>query len=211
MNFFSISQESHFVLESLLQVITFQTKASGSLLVRQDHSDEKLRLVLPNNPPDVDIKDSDLGMTNLIETCIGNLKYLEAKFSPYANNCLVIRLEDHWTQKDFEKIPVDPMSLLSVDTQGRVEGIILTCKAPPESGLDFYSRYFGPWMGVPEDPVTGSAHAVLGPFWREILQKSQMKARQCSQRGGEMEILMATDTTTLIAEACLVMEGHLIV
>lgn len=63
-------------------------------------------------------------------------------------------------------------------------GLIAT--APGRNGVDFVSRFFAPEVGVPEDPVTGSAHSTLIPFWAEKLGKTQLFARQESARGGEL-------------------------
>ncbi|MCC3159635.1 PhzF family phenazine biosynthesis protein [Hymenobacter sp. 15J16-1T3B] len=70
----------------------------------------------------------------------------------------------------------------------RVEyrGVVATAPATPGSGLDFVSRWFGPRVGVPEDPVTGSAHTQLVPYWAERLGKTELRARQVSARGGEL-------------------------
>ena len=63
-------------------------------------------------------------------------------------------------------------------------GIIAT--APGTNGVDFVSRFFAPRVGVPEDPVTGSAHSTLIPFWAEKLGKTELHARQISPRGGDL-------------------------
>ena len=63
-------------------------------------------------------------------------------------------------------------------------GIIAT--APGEGGIDFVSRFFAPRVGVPEDPVTGSAHSTLIPFWAGELGKNELRARQISPRGGDL-------------------------
>ncbi|MGC9952728.1 MAG: PhzF family phenazine biosynthesis protein [Rhizomicrobium sp.] len=63
-------------------------------------------------------------------------------------------------------------------------GLIATAKG--DEGYDFVSRFFAPDKGVPEDPVTGSAHSALTPFWAKRLSKKTMKARQVSPRGGDL-------------------------
>jgi PhzF family phenazine biosynthesis protein len=63
-------------------------------------------------------------------------------------------------------------------------GIIAT--APGAGNIDFVSRFFGPRVGVPEDPVTGSAHSSLIPFWAQELGKTELRARQISPRGGDL-------------------------
>lgn len=62
-------------------------------------------------------------------------------------------------------------------------GVIVTA---PGRGVDFVSRFFAPQAGIPEDPVTGSAHCALAPYWAERLGKATLYAQQCSPRGGEL-------------------------
>lgn len=57
-----------------------------------------------------------------------------------------------------------------------VKGVIITLRA--KDGYDFYSRYFAPWVGIPEDPVTGSAHTVLAPYWQQVLGKNEFRGLQ---------------------------------
>lgn len=75
------------------------------------------------------------------------------------------------------------------------------------------SRFFAPWVGITEDPVTGSAHAVLGPYWDEHLKDppTEMKARQCSPRGGELIVEVKKDTGKVLVsgQAIIVIQGHL--
>jgi PhzF family phenazine biosynthesis protein len=78
-------------------------------------------------------------------------------------------------------------------------GFIAT--APGDEGYDFVSRFFAPDKGVPEDPVTGSAHCALTPYWAKRLGKTTMKARQASPRGGD---LVCTDSgaRTILSGPC---------
>lgn len=69
------------------------------------------------------------------------------------------------------------------------------------------SRYFAPSYGVPEDPVTGSAHCILTPYWAGRLGKRALRARQWSERGGELWCEMAEDRVVLKAGAVLTMQG----
>jgi PhzF family phenazine biosynthesis protein len=77
----------------------------------------------------------------------------------------------------------------------------------PGRDVDFVSRYFAPSYGVPEDPVTGSAHCILTPYWAERLGKSALRARQLSERGGELRCEMAGDRVVLKAGAVLTMQA----
>jgi PhzF family phenazine biosynthesis protein len=69
-----------------------------------------------------------------------------------------------------------------------VSKITVTSKAEPSSEYDFISRFFAPALGINEDPVTGSAHCSLAPFWRERLHKDEFLAYQASKRGGVVKV-----------------------
>jgi PhzF family phenazine biosynthesis protein len=73
--------------------------------------------------------------------------------------------------------------------------------------VDFVSRYFAPTYGVPEDPVTGSAHCTLAPFWAARLGKPTLRARQVSRRGGELSCALAGDRVQIGGKARLVLTG----
>lgn len=69
-----------------------------------------------------------------------------------------------------------------------VRGVIVTARAVEGSGFDFVSRFFAPRLGVPEDPVCGSAHCALTPYWAEKLGKPSLLAYQASERGGVLRL-----------------------
>jgi PhzF family phenazine biosynthesis protein len=79
----------------------------------------------------------------------------------------------------------------------------------PGDSADFVSRYFAPGYGIPEDPVTGSAHCALTPYWANRLGKQRLHARQLSRRGGELWCEMAGDRVMLRGKALLTMRGSL--
>jgi predicted PhzF superfamily epimerase YddE/YHI9 len=82
-------------------------------------------------------------------------------------------------------------------------GLIVTAPAstPP---FDFVSRFFAPNLGVNEDPVTGSAHCTLAPFWQEMLHKNQMLAYQCSVRGGILKVRVSAERVYISGQALTV-------
>lgn len=88
----------------------------------------------------------------------------------------------------------------------RVEcrGVIITAKGDRS---DFVSRFFAPRVGVPEDPVTGSAHCVLIPYWASVLGKSELRAFQVSKRGGELFCTNAGTRVKIAGKAVLYLEG----
>jgi PhzF family phenazine biosynthesis protein len=89
--------------------------------------------------------------------------------------------------------------LKSAAPDGDIQGVIVT--APGEGEYDFVSRYFGPWVGVDEDPVTGSAHTVLAPWWGKRLDKKEMRAVQLSRRGGALTVRVRAGRVDLVGVA----------
>ena len=87
-------------------------------------------------------------------------------------------------------------------------GIIVTALAG-EAGHDFVSRFFAPAAGVPEDPVTGSAHCALAPYWSARLGRATLTGWQASSRGGEVRVRWEGDRVWLGGQAVTVWEGQL--
>jgi len=85
---------------------------------------------------------------------------------------------------------------------------VVMVTAPGEQ-VDFVSRYFAPGYGIPEDPVTGSAHCALAPYWAERLGKKQLHARQLSERGGELWCEISGDRVLLRGATVLTFKGQL--
>lgn len=86
----------------------------------------------------------------------------------------------------------------------RHKGLIITAQG---SDCDFVSRYFVPGAGIDEDPVTGSIHSMLAPYWAERLNKTTLKARQLSERGGELFCEVRGERVAITGRAALYMEG----
>ena len=89
-----------------------------------------------------------------------------------------------------------------------VRGIIVTAKADPGE-FDFVSRFFAPGSGIDEDPVTGSAHTALGPYWAPLLGKTAFTAFQSSPRGGVVRVRVEGDRVKLGGQAVTVMVAEL--
>lgn len=183
--------------------LVFETK-SGDLAVTQQG--EGYIMDFPLNPP---IQQDPNEFKDIIKAAVGNHPvqdvYLNSKLKK-----LLIRLDDSCNSSVLTSLKVDPASLLNSERSGKVKGVILTMKGSPDCqpGYDFYSRYFAPWNGIPEDPVTGSAHTVLGSYWSEKLGKKKMLAYQCSSRGGELKLEVRDDGRINIAgQSVTVMEG----
>ncbi|XP_076981232.1 phenazine biosynthesis-like domain-containing protein [Tamandua tetradactyla] len=193
-------------IKNMNSTLTFVT-LSGELKARRAADGIILDLPLyPAHPQDLhEIED-------LIKTAIGDTLVQDICYSPDTRK-LLVRLSDTYNRSFLENLKVNTENLLQVENTGKVKGLILTLKG--ESGgqtpaFDFYSRYFAPWVGVAEDPVTGSAHTVLSSYWSQQLGKKEMHAFQCSCRGGELAISLRPDGRVDIrGGAAVVLEGTL--
>lgn len=110
---------------------------------------------------------------------------------------------------DVKQLKPDFGKMLEFEGRG---GLIVTSVADPDTEFDFISRFFCPKAGIPEDPVTGSAHCTLGPYWADKLQKDTLEAYQASERGGRISVIVdkVGGRVNLQASAVLVMVGTLL-
>ena len=106
------------------------------------------------------------------------------------------------SQEDIEEINPDFGKLQKIEARG----IIITA---PGYDCDFVSRFFAPGVGINEDPVTGSAHTSLVPFWAHRLNKLKFEARQLSGRGGYLECQLMGDRVLISGQACTYMTGSI--
>lgn len=96
--------------------------------------------------------------------------------------------------------------LESIETRG-----VAVTAASQTAGIDFVSRFFAPRFGINEDPVTGSAHCCLAPYWGERLRKTSVVGYQASARGGTVYCEIASDRVLLTGSAVTIWEGRLLV
>ncbi len=89
-------------------------------------------------------------------------------------------------------------------------GVIVTSRADSSSPYDFVSRFFGPQVGVNEDPVTGSAHCCLAPYWAPQFGREHLIGFQASKRGGEVRVRLEGDRVRLSGQAVTVLRGSLL-
>lgn len=180
---------SAYVLFNLLgyseQRIRFETR-SGDLFV--EHRGEELVLDFPTKMP---VK---CAMPDLLVAALG-----VEPLALYTNEDYVALLS---SEQEVRSVSPDFKTMCEIDTRG----IIIT--APGES-VDFVSRFFAPKFGIDEDPVTGSAHCVLTPFWAERLGKDKMTAKQVSSRGGNLVCELAGDRVLLVGSAVQYMQAEI--
>ena len=175
--------------------VSFETR-SGTLTARQ--VDEGILLDFPSHEVIPIDPDQDLLST------IGISYWKSVQFSRKTRT-LLIHLED---EEILMNLNPDFSRMKSTQTEEKIEGIIVTSKGHPP--YDFVSRFFAPWVGIDEDPVTGAAHTILGPYWSKLLGQKEMLAYQASARGGELMVkVFPKDRVGLVGTAVIVSKGEL--
>ena len=177
-------------LESSATTIEFLSLRSGALSVKRE-SDGQLTL---NFPADSMI-------------LIDPIPELNEAMGRDAIACLKGKTDVmliYESQEDIESLNPNFFLLKNLD----VRGVITTA---PGNEVDFVSRFFAPRSGVDEDPVTGSAHTSLTPYWSYAMGKKKLIARQLSQRGGELKCRLDGDRVLISGQARLYMKGEIYV
>jgi PhzF family phenazine biosynthesis protein len=104
----------------------------------------------------------------------------------------------------------DLAAIARIARRDGIRGVIATASASgADAGYDFVSRFFAPAEGIPEDPVTGSAHTALAPYWSSRLGRDGLTGLQASQRGGLVRTSMHGDRVHLTGQAVVVLDGTL--
>ena len=166
-------------------ILRFQTK-SGELTVEKDG--EKYVLDFPSRP----------GVA--AEAPAGLIEAIGAKPKEILKSRDYMLIYD--TEDEIKAIKPNFEALSKIDTHA----VIVTAKG---DSSDFVSRFFAPEVGVNEDPVTGSAHCTLIPYWAEKLGKNELFARQVSSRGGELFCELRGDRVKIAGHAALYMKGEI--
>jgi PhzF family phenazine biosynthesis protein len=179
---------AHIIFENLgysKQIITFETR-SGDLLVEK-HG-KQLKMDFPACPP-IPCAASDLLIKGLGQTPVEVLA---------ADDYLLV-----FESEAIVRAIVPDQALLA---QLDLRGVIITA---PGMEFDFVSRFFAPKFGIAEDPVTGSAHCALAPYWAKKLGKTILNARQVSKRGGNLTCEVTADRVMMYGNAVTFMEAEI--
>ncbi len=167
--------------------IRFVTKNSGELFVRKNG--EELQLDFPQ-----DFLEEILPIP-LLEEAFGAKPI--ATYKGKTDFLLVFE-----SQQQIQNIEPN----FALIAQAGMRGVIITAKGDE---VDFVSRFFAPQIGVPEDPVTGSAHTSLTPYWSTILGKQKLTAKQLSKRGGNLVCEMLNDRILISGTAKSFLVGEI--
>ena len=110
------------------------------------------------------------------------------------------------SEEVIDKLAPDFEIIKKIDCRG-----VIVTSGTDKSSYDFVSRFFAPLFGVPEDPVTGSAHCALGPYWSKKTGKTELTGYQASRRGGTVNVTVTKENVVLGGKALTVAAGELIV
>ncbi|CAF1037275.1 unnamed protein product [Adineta ricciae] len=202
---------AHILFEQFLQSssvdeLIFETKKVGELKVKKCDQEGRLQMDFPQGEPqpielNAKIIDEIKSKLNVTQRVLATQLCRRTKK-------LLIELsalnDDIKPQESLTEIRFDP------SIQPFIRGIILTSNST-NTTEDFVSRYFAPWNGILEDPVTGSAHTVLAVYWSQLLNKSLLRGYQKSDRGGhvECELDQQNKRVWLRGHAITVLQGQM--
>ncbi len=180
--------------ESEISELTFINKDEVHLKIKM--IDNKIRMQFPVY---------SLVEAKVPETLSEALGIKKTAFTGYNKeiNCLVIEIDD---SDELQSLAPDIPKMLA--SYSGIAGVLVTAKSK-QKNLDYEYRYFWPWIGTDEDPVTGAVQTFLAPYWATKLNKNEMKALQTSQRTGYMETRIADGMVYIYGDAVKVMEGTL--
>lgn len=127
---------------------------------------------------------------------------IEAVFAGKNRMDYLIELE---SAEVLRNLKPDFNTLINLETRG-----VIVTSTSDDPSYDFLSRFFAPWHGINEDPVTGSAHCCTGPYWKDKLGKEELTAYQASERGGLVKIAFDNGRVLLSGKAVTIMEAELL-
>jgi PhzF family phenazine biosynthesis protein len=168
-----------------LREIAFTTQQAGTLTVSRDG--DLLALDFPSRPPSPCAIQPELG------AALGRIPLAVLAARDY--------VAVYETAEEIEALAPDFTAIAALDR------FAVMVTAPGREGVDFVSRFFAPAKGVDEDPVTGSSHCTLIPYWAERLGKTRLEARQLSKRGGALSCSLRGGRVTIAGRAALYLTG----
>jgi PhzF family phenazine biosynthesis protein len=165
--------------------VAFRTVKAGTLTVTR--TGEKLAMNFPARPP------KPVAATQGLAAALGK--------APTD----VLAARDYMAVYDSEA----DVAALAPDfaALGKLDCFAVIATAPGGNGVDFVSRFFAPAQGVPEDPVTGSSHCTLAPYWGRRLGKTHLEALQISRRVGKLSCTLINDRVVIAGQAVLYLQG----
>ena len=200
--------------------IHFRTRFKGILSASMDWSTGRISLDFPTAVPRPINPSTYPPLDPIVKAVLSNISRsgsetheIESIFYSPETKKLLIRLKgsvssmDDLNQSLLMSLKPDFHGMIAVPDNDLIRGVIVTIKGS-DNGINFYSRYFAPWVGINEDPVTGSAHTVLIPFWfKQYPGLRILWAMQSSKRGGHLFCRMDGERVYIEGAAKLLIEG----
>jgi len=193
-----------------------------AFLVRRDDGDWDLRWFSPTVEVDI-CGHATLGSAHVLWQ-EGHAPAAEALHFHTRSGVLGAEPDGDWIELDFPAAPADDplVEVRELPSEDELRAFkpdmaeleqaaarVVYYTAPGNDGFDYADRVFGPKVGIPEDPATGSAHCTLAPMWADRLGKDEMMARQVSARGGVFRVRVAGDRVKIAGQAVTVMRAQL--
>ncbi|XP_071545767.1 phenazine biosynthesis-like domain-containing protein 1 [Panulirus ornatus] len=201
--------------------VEFET-LSGVLVTRRGEGDGEeeeegggITIVMdfPSNPPMALSPAQGRQLQPLVQAVTGDLKVHQVLIS-HSLKYLLVRLNHSYSREDLEALQPDYSKMGRVHDGSLVMAVIV-CVAGGDAEdprYHVFSRFFAPLYGVDEDPVTGSAHTVLGPYWALQLDRRELTFRQCSKRGGDVKVTVRDDSRVdIMGTGATVLQGYITV
>lgn len=183
------------------------TLASAYVLFEHEHyTDEVIRFHSPRSGPLTVKKNEGMLTLNFPADKITPIPLSDALCSGFSTRPTAAYKgkTDYLLVFDDEETIRNLVPVFDIIAAWPVRGVIVTAKG---SSTDFISRFFGPQVGVPEDPVTGSAHTTLMPYWSSQLGRKTLTGHQLSKRGGYLECTLLDDRVEISGQCRLYMTG----
>jgi PhzF family phenazine biosynthesis protein len=179
-----------------IQLVAFENRNGTMLTCRQ--VGDAIAMVFPQ------YQTHDATVSREMLHALGLESIEDARYNE-ETNILMLRIA---STEELAKISPDYSAL--VKTHDSINGVLITAKCEDDSS-DYHLRYFWPWSGTNEDPVTGAIQTFLGPYWSGILGKTEMRSFQSSARTGSMNVNVSVRDMqiTILGEAVIVFEGSL--
>jgi predicted PhzF superfamily epimerase YddE/YHI9 len=187
-----------FSIENGIDKITFRNIQDIELVITKS-SNNDITMLFPIYETEPATYSTKLTTALGIET-VNNCEYNKE------TNILILEIADSEVLRNLK--PNFEELYKSIDT---INGVLITALSKQEN-FDFESRYFWPWSGTNEDPVTGGTHTFLTKYWSKRIGKTKMNSFQCSERSGFMEVELIDDKNlTIKSNAKIIFEGNLII